>query len=222
VKRRLDISEFTRLQRELGKKLILTDYFGKIETVAGADVSFSKDGRWGCAGVMVFSLRGLEEIERGYSAGKIEFPYIPGFLSFRESPLLLEVFKRLKVRPDVVIFDGQGIAHPRRFGLASHMGILLGIPSIGCAKSHLIGNWNEPCNRKGCFEYLYDPKDGSIIGAVVRTKDLVKPLFVSQGHMVSLETAINLVLKCTDGFRIPKPTRMAHTYTRMLIKELLR
>ena len=140
--------------------------------------------------------------------GTVEFPYVPGLLSFRELPLVLRAFEEMASAPDLVFVDGQGIAHPRRFGIAAHLGLLLDVPTIGCAKSWLIGDHEEPGMEAGSYTPLVD--GGETIGAVVRTRSGVKPVYVSIGHKVSLEQAVQWVLACCRGYRLPEPTRMAH------------
>lgn len=205
------------LQKELSQRLIIQDLFGEIKTIAGADMAFSKDDKTGFAGIIVYSYPELKEIERVSATEKLQFPYVPyvpGLLSFREAPLLLKAIQRLKIEPDLFIFDGQGIAHPRRFGIASHMGIILDKPTIGCAKSRLIGKFKEPGKKAGSHEPLYDGE--MIIGAVLRTRDNTNPVFVSPGHRVSLKTAVDIIMRCTDGYRIPRPTREADKYVASL------
>ena len=176
--------------------------------VAGADVSYSKETDRVCAGVVLLSFPEMETVEAVTVSDKSRFPYVPGMLTFREGPVLMRAFRELKRRPDVVIFDGQGFAHPRRMGLASHMGILLGMPSVGCAKSRLIGDFDEPGNHVGDWSSL---RDGSeIIGRVLRTRVGVKPVYVSVGHLVGLSAATRVVLACLRGVRLPEPTRRAH------------
>ncbi len=153
-------------------------------------------------------------IDMATAHGKITFPYIPGLLSFREGPILIETFERLRVRPDVMIFDGQGISHPRRMGLASHMGLWLDLPSIGCAKTPLLKEFTDPEPSRGSLEWIF--QDGKKVGAVLRTKEKVKPLFVSPGHRIDLMTSIHLVLETCRGFRIPEPLRKAHHMTLLL------
>jgi deoxyribonuclease V len=150
----------------------------------------------------------MEIVEIGSAEDSIIFPYVPGLLTFREAPLILAAFEKLTVTPDFVMVDGQGIAHPRRIGLASHLGLCLGIPAIGCAKSRLIGEYAEPGNEAGSYTELLD--NSEVIGAVVRTKAGVKPVYVSIGHMIDLPSAVSLVLKCCRGYRLPEPTRLAH------------
>ena len=152
--------------------------------------------------------RQLEVLEEQYTTGSLKFPYIPGLLTFREGPLLIEAFKKIKIELDVIIFDGQGIAHPKRLGLATHMGILLDKPTIGCAKSRLIGTYEEPEKGNGSYNLLKD--SGEVIGAVLRTKEDVSPVFISPGHRIDLKSSIEIVLKCLRNHRLPEPTRQAH------------
>lgn len=160
------------------------------------------------AAVVVFEWPDLRLIEVQTAGGDLDFPYIPGFLSFREIPLLIKAFEKLRISPDLILVDGQGIAHPRRLGLASHLGLVLNIPTIGCAKSHLIGDYTEPGERRGSCTYLTD--GDRIIGAVLRVKDRVKPLFISIGHKISLGAAIKWTLGTGRGYRLPEPARLAH------------
>lgn len=141
-------------------------------------------------------------------SGEFSFPYIPGFLSFREMPLAIEAFEKLRITPDLVMVDGQGLAHPRRFGIASHLGLFLNLPTIGCAKSHLIGEYEMPAEAGGSYTYISDK--GEIIGAVVRTKDHVKPVFVSTGNKISLDDALKWTRGTCKGYRLPEATRLAH------------
>lgn len=197
------------IQAELREKLILDDGLsGDIRIVAGADISCTKGDDRVFAAVVLLDAATLEVIEEATYSGRTPIPYIPGLLSFREGPALLQAFGKLRKRPDVALFDGQGVAHPRGFGLAAHMGLLLDVPAIGCAKTRLIGAFAEPGVRRGQRSPLV--LDGKLIGAVVRTKDGVKPVFVSQGHRVSLECAVEIVLLCARRYRIPEPIRRAH------------
>jgi deoxyribonuclease V len=163
----------------------------------------------------------LEEIERAYAVVPLEFPYIPGLLSFREIPALLAALGKLREMPDLLFCDGQGYAHPRRFGLAAHLGVLLDVPAIGCAKSILIGEHGEPGKTAGSWTELVDPKNGERIGAAVRARDGVKPMYVSQGNRVSLDTAIRMTLAVSDGFRIPRPTREADRFAGEVKRKLV-
>ncbi len=208
-----DISpkEAVALQRRLAGKVRLVPLRRRPATVAGADIAIDKRSGEGIAAVIVYTYPGLEEIERRSARGGLAYPYIPGLLSFREAPLLLKAFSRLERAPDVVLFDGQGIAHPRGLGLASHMGLWLGLPTIGCAKSRLVGEHREPDQRRGSFTRLEYVAGGRrrCVGACLRTRDRVKPIYVSPGHLIDLESAIEIVMGCLDGTRIPKPTREA-------------
>lgn len=216
------------------------DRLGKIRTVAGLDAAFVVTGsqalrkqvsRWkqlreanraiGC--VVAYRFPEMVEIERQFAIAALEFPYVPGLLSFREIPVLLVAFAKLNANPDVFFCDGQGYAHPRRLGLASHLGVLLNRPSIGCAKSILIGTHEVLQQKAGSWTDLVDPKaDGERIGAVLRTRQGVRPIYVSQGNRISLETAVRLTLAVTDGFRIPRPTRDADHFASEIKKKLLR
>ncbi|MFH0846842.1 MAG: deoxyribonuclease V, partial [Chloroflexota bacterium] len=158
--------------------------------------------------VVVLSYPELKPVETVLFRGEINFPYVPGFLSFREAPLVLKAFERLTKSPDLVMVDGQGLAHPRRLGIASHLGLLLNLPTIGCAKSWLCGEYEVPPESAGSFTPLLDR--GEVIGTVLRSRTGVKPLFVSVGHKIKLESATRWVLRCCCGLRLPEPTRLAH------------
>lgn len=198
------------LQRELASRVEPRNRFRALRTVAGADVALDPKRKLGFAVAAVFRLPGLEEVERAHAEGPLEFPYVPGLLSFREGPLLLAAFAKLARLPDLLIFDGQGIAHPRRIGLAAHLGVALDRPAIGAAKSRLCGTHAEPGRERGAMAPLFD--GGDVIGAVLRTRAAVRPIYVSIGHRVDLATAVELVLACGDGYRMPKPTRLADRY----------
>lgn len=206
--------EAMRFQEELRDRVVLEDRFEKIRTVAGADLAFDPERGEAAAGVIVYSFPELEEVERRMAWRKLRFPYVPGLLSFRESPVLLAAFARLGREPDLIMIDGHGRAHPRLFGIACHVGILFDKPTIGCAKSLLVGEYEEPALSKGSSTPLL--YRGVQVGAVLRTRDKVKPIFVTQGHRVTLHTALELVQHCVDGFRIPRPTREADRYVREL------
>lgn len=201
-------SEGIAIQKRL-RRSVRRRFDGRpVRLVAGADVHFPAKGAVRAA-VVVLAFPGLETVARAVYEGPCCFPYVPGLLSFREIPPLLEAWRSLDVEPDIILCDGQGIAHPRGMGLASHFGLVLGIPSIGCAKSPLYGSFDEPGRRRGAVSPIESP-DGKRIGAVLRTRDGVKPLFVSIGHLISLEKAIDLVLACAPRFRVPEPLRAAH------------
>lgn len=201
--------EAIALQKKLAPGVITRGKLKNMRLVAGCDISSSISTAKARADVVVLTFPGLEVVEEKVIMGEVGFPYIPGLLSFREGPLLLKAFSRLKHDPDVVFFDGQGIAHPRRFGLASHLGLWLDRPSIGCAKSRYIGEYEEPGKERGEWAPLKDA-NGETIGAVLRTRTGVKPVFVSIGHKVDLEEAVRLTLSVPSGYRIPRPTRLAH------------
>lgn len=202
--------EAIRIQQTLKEQLILkdTDLPQNIRLVAGADISYSRGNNRFFAAVVLMDITSMEIIEKESFSQLVDFPYIPGLLSFREGPALLEAFARLRHAPDAVIFDGHGIAHPRGIGLASHMGLFLNIPTIGCAKKRLVGTHREPGNEVGDYSELIH--DGRKIGAVLRTRKNVKPVFVSQGHKVGLHTALNIARSTLTGFRIVEPVRKAH------------
>jgi len=208
---RLTPKEAVALQRRLVDRVITDNRLGPVRFVAGTDIAISKNLPYGYAGVVVMSFPDLEIIETVSAAATLTFPYIPGLLAFRELPLLLKAFARLKRAPDLILVDGQGLAHPRRFGIACHLGLLLDTPTIGCAKSRLFGRHKAPPQRKGGLANLYDPA-GQVIGAAVRTKDRTNPIYVSIGHKIDLPTAIRYTLACSWGYRVPEPTRQAHLY----------
>ncbi len=176
--------------------------------IAGVDISVNRWAKTGTGAVVVLSYPALELVEVKTVTDRIEFPYVPGLLSFREAPLVLAACKELTVAPDIIMVDGQGIAHPRRIGLASHLGLFLDITTIGCAKSRLCGNHKEPGYKAGSYAELRD--SGEVIGAALRTRGGVKPVYVSIGHKVDLSSAIHWVLACCRGYRLPEPTRLAH------------
>jgi deoxyribonuclease V len=180
-----------------------------IHTVAGVDVSYGEVGR---AAVVVLSFPALEVLEEVAIEGAARFPYIPGLLSFREGPLALAALERVQTRPDVLMFDGQGYAHPRRLGLASHLGVYLDMPSIGVAKSRLVGTYAEPGPNIGDRSPLVHR--GEVVGVALRTKSRTNPLFVSAGHKLDLETAVAVVLRSLRGYRLPEPTRLADKLTK--------
>ena len=199
-----------RLQERLRDRVEFSDRPGRIRYVAGADMAFDPETEVAFGGVIVYRFPELEEVERRMARRKLRFPYVPGLLSFRETPILLAAFARLKTAPDLILIDGHGRAHPRLFGIACHIGVLFDKPTIGCAKSLLVGEHVEPDSRAGSAAPLYF--HGERVGVVLRTRDHVKPIYVTQGHGVSLKTAVKLVRKCLDGYRIPKPTREADRY----------
>jgi len=176
--------------------------------IGGVDISVDRWAGTGKGAAVVLSYPGLEIVETKVVTDRIEFPYVPGLLSFREAPLILAALEKITVTPDIIIVDGQGMAHPRRMGLASHLGLFLGVPTIGCAKSRLCGECEEPGSEAGSYDDLTD--SGEVIGTALRTKTGVKPVYVSIGHMIDLPSAIRWVLACCRGYRLPEPTRLAH------------
>jgi len=175
------------------------------EIIAGVDASFLDDKVIGVA--CLYKYPDIIPLEDAYAVAEIPFPYIPGFLSFREGPVIIEALRKLKVEPHVILFDGQGIAHPKGLGIASHMGVILDIPTIGCAKSRLIGEYKQPGIKKGKASSL--KHHGKVVGAVVRTRDHVKPVFISPGHRIDLKASVEIVLKCVSRYRLPEPLRRA-------------
>lgn len=190
----------------------LEDDFGGIKTVAGVDLSFNEEENKGHAIVVVLSLPDFQIVEARYATAPLLMPYIPGLLSFRESPVALEAFAQIETVPDLIMVDGQGQAHPRGFGIACHLGVLLNVPSIGVAKSFLYGEYDRGAlpEEPGSVLPLHDKERKHIIGSVVRTKVRTNPLFISPGHRVSVPSATRLVLECVRGYRLPEPTRNAH------------
>lgn len=203
----ISIPEARELQLRLAGEVICRSAISKPRLVAGLDISVKRNGPARAAAV-VLTYPGMELAEVQTLEGEPPFPYIPGLLSFREAPLMLAVCERLKMTPELIMVDGQGIAHPRRFGIASHLGVLLDIPTIGCAKSRLCGQYEMPGEEPASYRELTD--NGEVIGAVLRTKKGTKPLFISVGHRTDLTTAIEYVLDCCRGYRLPQPTRTAH------------
>ena len=193
-----------RLATQVSKKSAVTTP----RFIAGVDISTGKGEGMATGAVVVLNYPELRVVETKVARGNLNFPYIPGFLSFRESPLTLAACQQLTIAPDLILVDGQGIAHPRRLGLASHLGLLLNTPTIGCAKSLLCGSHEAPSIEPGSYTEVVDK--GEIIGVALRTKRGVKPVYVSIGHKVDLQTAIYWIMKCCHGYRLPEPTRLAH------------
>ena len=205
--------EAQALQERLRSQVIAHDDFGAIRTVAGIDAGYERDASAGAAqalaraAVVVLAYPSLEPLDYAVARRPTTFPYVPGFLSFRETPAVLAALDALQVHPDLLICDGQGIAHPRRFGIASHIGVLAGLPAIGCAKSLLTGRHGPVPDERGAHVPLLDR--GEVIGAALRTRPGTRPVYVSIGHRISLPTAIRFVLSCTTKYRLPEPTRAA-------------
>lgn len=196
------------VQRELCPRVVLTDRLGPVRRVAGVDVGFEADGGVTRAAVAVLRYPELDVLETAIARRPTEFPYVPGLLSFRELPAVLEALAQLREPPDLLLCDGQGIAHPRRLGIASHLGLLVDIPSIGVAKTRLCGSHGEVPEPRGAWTPLR--ANGEIVGAVLRTRPNVKPLYISSGHRISLATALEYVMGCCTRYRLPETTRWAH------------
>ena len=201
-------TEARDIQNKLARSVKSAPFNKTPKLIAGVDISILRFSKTGRAAVVVLAYPSFEIVEIQIAESRISFPYVPGLLSFREAPLALVACSRLKRRPDLVIVDAQGIAHPRRMGFASHLGLCLDIPTIGCAKSRLVGEHEDVPDEPGGYTHLYDGDD--IIGAAVRTKTKVKPVFVSPGHRIDLTSSIQWVIQCCTGHRLPQPTRLAH------------
>jgi deoxyribonuclease V len=197
-----------RLQQRLASLVRVEPLTTPIRLVAGADMAFSPTGDRCLAGIVVYDLEAGEGVEEVLAWRRVRFPYVPGLLSFRETPAVLAAARKLRTEPDAFMFDGQGLAHPRRIGFASHAGLLLDRPAVGCAKSRLCGEHRDPPGRAGGYSEL--KYQDEIIGAVLRTRPGVKPVYVSVGHRVTLEDAVRLVMACVTRYRLPEPTRRAH------------
>ncbi|MBI5395425.1 MAG: deoxyribonuclease V [Verrucomicrobia bacterium] len=218
----LDYHAAVALQQQLRSLIVRAGELGAPRLVAGVDVSYTpprfarakEASEKLYAAVVVLELPSLRVVESASVVDRARFPYVPGLLSFRELPPLLRAFRKLRVTPDVVLVDGQGVAHPRRCGIASHLGLVLDLPTIGCAKSRLIGNHREPGRRRGSASDLLDGDE--VIGRVLRTRDGVAPLYVSVGHKISLDAAVALVFQCAPRYRLPETTRQAHFWVNQL------
>jgi deoxyribonuclease V len=207
-----NVQDARRVQERLRQKQRILPLTKQPELIAGVDAAFSDD--YAIAAVCLYTFPGMEYIRSAHAIAKITFPYIPGLLSFREGPAMIKAIDNLDIKPDIILVDGQGTAHPEGMGIASHIGILLNMTSIGCAKSRLIGEYRIPGSTKGSYTYLR--YRGKTAGAALRTRENVKPVFVSPGHMIDLKGAINIVLKCTAMYRIPEPQRCADRLSKKL------
>jgi deoxyribonuclease V len=217
----LSYAQARELQSALAGKVKFTPIKKDPRVIAGLDCAFSKDGRKILAVVVVLRSPELDVVETVSAIRDVSFPYIPGLLSFREAPVCLDAVEKLQTPPDMFIIDGQGIAHPRRLGLAAHLGLFFDKPTIGCAKSRLTGAYEEPPPDKGAYSLLRDEKSkdetrAETIGAVVRTRTNVKPVFISVGHKCLLEDAVRITLACAVKYRLPEPTRLAHQFVSKL------
>jgi deoxyribonuclease V len=201
--------EAKALQSRLAGRVIRKSRFGSVTTVAGVDSGYR--GGVICAAVVVLRYPDLQFLEQAVAIQPVRFPYLPGLLSFREGPAILAALARLRALPDLMIFDGHGVAHPRRFGIASHLGLVTGIPAIGCAKTRLVGNYREPRLERGSVSDLLDGSE--TVGAVLRTRTNVKPVFVSTGHRIDLRDAVRFVLNTCRGFRLPEVIRRADQFS---------
>ncbi len=214
---RVSTQEALEIQRGLRKRLCLEPLRREVRLVAAADVAYSRPTHRMYAAVVAVRIPDFEVVETSSAVQLARFPYIPGLFSFREVPPLVRAFQRLKSRPDAVFFDGQGLAHPRRLGLACHAGLLLGTPTLGCAKSRLVGEHGPvPARRGGRADLVHE---GDVVGAVLRTRAGVSPVFVSPGHLMDVDSAVDLVLRAGGRFRIPEPLRLAHRATTALMRE---
>ncbi|CAN5705593.1 deoxyribonuclease V [soil metagenome] len=203
--------EAVQLQKELREHVNLVPLTHPPTIVGGCDVSMNRFAKEGFAGFVTMSFPDLIRIDHSVVKDRIPFPYVPGLLSFREIPMLLKAWEKLTIKPEVLVVDGIGIAHPRRLGIATHLGIILDLPTIGCAKSVLTGTYQEPGNNPGDISYLYDTYNKTeIIGAALRTKTNVKPVFISAGHLIILEESLELIMKSVRKHRLPEETRIAH------------
>jgi len=200
--------EAVEIQRRLQPLVILKNRLRRVRYVAGTDVSSSLTDDTVWAGVVVVRYPALEPVEERWVRGKTSFPYIPGLLSFREIPILVSALAELKIMPDLILCDGQGIAHPRGMGLATHLGLLVNCPTIGCAKSHLVGTYSGLAEEKGVYAELH--YRGKVVGVAVRTREKVNPIFISTGNRISLKQSLRIVLRCCPKYRVPEPIRMAH------------
>ena len=219
-----DLGKLKEIQIECGRKIKETDRvdINRVRYIGGMDLTFKdlkSNPTEALVSLVVVDVSILKPVEVVIEKTTVDFPYIPTFLAFRELPALLEVYNKSKIKPEVYFIDGQGKIHPRRCGIASHFGVETDTVAVGVAKSHLYGKFSYPCERRGCVSYVKDPKTGEVLGAVVRTKDKVFPVFVSVGNNISLPSAIKLVLK-TSKYRIPEPTRLAHNVLQKKRKEL--
>jgi deoxyribonuclease V len=204
----LSLERAAQIQEQLASRVRQSPLEAAVRLVAGADCSYSRVGTLCAAAVVVWDLRSAAVVETEILLSEARFPYVPGLLAFREAPAILKTLGRLSCKPQVLICDGHGIAHPRRFGLASHVGVLADLPTIGCAKSRLCGSYAEPASGRGSSSSLIDC--GQTLGAVLRTRTGVRPVFVSVGHLIDLPAAVRVLLDCARGYRLPEPLRLAH------------
>lgn len=213
-------AEAIAIQKRLSGRVVIGGRPAKLDFVAGVDLAFEKARGLGFCVIIIFEFPSMNIVEERCAADTVAFPYIPGLLSFREGPLILQAYNMLEKKPECIIFDGQGIAHPRRLGIASHLGLLLDVPSIGCAKSRLYGRFEELAPGKGARAPLVDDAGGQV-GVVLRTRTGVKPVFVSPGHRVGVEEAADIVMACAGRYRVPEPTRLADIRVEKFKRDML-
>lgn len=206
--------EAVQLQTELRNRLQIQPLQKEITTIAGADISFNKYSTTVYAGIVVMQFPSLQVIETAGIVDEATFPYVPGLLAFREVPSLSKAWEKLNTKPDVLVLDGHGIAHPRRMGIAAHFGVVMQTPTVGCAKSLLTGKYMEPAIDAGSVTDLFYKNE--LIGKVLRTKKNVKPVYISPGNLISMDQSLQLILQCVRKYRIPEPTRMAHNFVNEL------
>jgi deoxyribonuclease V len=209
----LTIGEATAMQQELRENLSLGPFSGEIKTIAGADISLELYSETVYAGIVILSYPDLQPLSYSLVKGKTTFPYVPGFLAFREIPAIMEAFHQIPAKPDIIMFDGNGILHARRMGIASHFGVLTDTVTMGCAKKKLAGKFEEPGPERGDASPVTDKAD--TIGYALRTKVNVKPVFISPGHKMSLADSLDIGLKCARKHRLPEPTRRAHEFVNL-------
>jgi deoxyribonuclease V len=204
----LTVPEATTIQNQLRDQINLHAPDFPIRTIAGADISFNKFSTTVYAGIVVLRFPDLQPIAHSLVKKEVLFPYVPGYLAFREVPALLGAWEQLPEKPDLLVVDGHGIAHPRRMGIATHFGVLADTPTVGCAKKILCGTYEEPATQQGSYSPLVFKNE--VVGNVLRTKNAVKPVFVSPGNKMDVQSAVSVIMQCMGRYRIPEPTRIAH------------
>lgn len=213
-----------KAQEILREKLEIKPLEREVNLIGGCDLTFLdpfKNPTLGIGAFVVLKFPELEVLERVYETEEVKIPYVPGFLAFRELPLLLKTFRKLKNRPDVIFVDGHGITHPRGLGIAAHFGVVTGIPTVGCAKKPLYGKFKAPCRDVGCKEPILHPETNQLIGYAVRLRKNSKPVLVSSGNLITPEEALELTLKTAKGYKLPEPTRLAHNYLQTVRKGII-
>ncbi len=210
---RLTISEAKAIQIQLRESIDLTPLEQPVQTIAGADISLNRFSEIIYAGIVILRYSDLQPIAYSLVKSKTFFPYVPGFLAFREIPALEEAFAQIRVKPDIIMVDGHGIAHPRRMGIAAHFGTLTQTTTLGCAKKILFGKWQPPGDYKGQYSLIKDKEE--VIGYALRSKNKVNPVFISPGNQMSLEDSLAITLHCVGNYRLPEPTRKAHEFVNL-------